>query len=58
MEAAMFDEVDRRYFEGRARESRERAQAARLSSIAEIHRNFAEEYERKAAAVSQSLRSD
>ncbi|WP_169833077.1 hypothetical protein [Sphingomonas panacis] len=53
----MFDEIDRRYFERRAQESRERAQTAQASSIAEVHRNFAEEYERKAAALSAESRS-
>jgi hypothetical protein len=51
----MFDEIDQRYFERRARESRLREQAARDITIAQVHRAVAEEYERKAATASQAL---
>jgi hypothetical protein len=47
----MFDRIDQKYFDRRARHARARAETAQEPSIARIHRTFAEEYERKASEI-------
>ena len=54
----MFDEIDRAYFARRAAQERVQAQRAINASVARIHLELAEEYERKAAlhvSASQAL---
>jgi hypothetical protein len=50
METSMLQD-DMRYFERRAREERERAEAASDPCAHLAHRRFAAEYERRAAAA-------
>lgn len=44
----MFDEQDRQYFAKRAAECRDQEAAAKDPAIRRIHRDMAEEYERRA----------
>ncbi|HUD95320.1 hypothetical protein [Sphingobium sp.] len=53
----MLDEIDEEYYRKRALYARQRAEEAVNPSIATVHRNFAEEYERRAAAVRTSRKS-
>lgn len=50
----MFDEIDQEYYRRRALAAHARAAEAVDPAIASVHRNFAEEYERKAAAARAS----
>jgi hypothetical protein len=54
----MFDDIDRAYYSRRAREARERAESAAQPSIANLHRRFAEEYERKAKVCEDAVKAD
>ncbi|MBU3076455.1 hypothetical protein [Sphingomonas quercus] len=45
----MFDQIDRLYFEMRAKEEREKERRSPSASIALTHRMLAQEYERRAA---------
>ena len=47
----MFDQIDRLYFEMRAKEEREKERCATSPSVALTHRMLAVEYERKAEGV-------
>lgn len=47
----MFDQIDRLYFEMRAKEEREKERSASSPSVALTHRMLAQEYERKAEGV-------
>jgi len=50
----MRNPTDRAYYERRAAEERQRARAARNHCAANMHRDLAIEYERRAEALSQS----
>jgi len=47
----VFDQIDRVYYERRAREARERASASIDPAVAQIHLAVAEDYQRKAEAL-------
>ena len=50
----MFDAIERSYFERRAATARERADMCSDAGVAEVHRQFAREYEARAAALGRS----
>jgi hypothetical protein len=50
----MRNPTDRAYYERRAKEERQRARAARNHCAANMHRDLAVEYERRAEALSRS----
>jgi hypothetical protein len=53
----MFDTIERSYFERRAAIARERAEQCADASVAEVHRQFAREYEARAAALGAPSRT-
>jgi hypothetical protein len=53
----MFDAIERSYLERRAAIARERAEHCADPSVAEVHLQFAREYEARAAALGETSRS-